>query len=73
MIYDGTFGGMNIFWWFLWGFLMVWIFAVPYDIPGQRNKKQSPLDILKRRFASGQILNDEYLEKKKILELDIVK
>jgi len=48
--------------------MLFWIFALPYDIPFQRKRKDSALDILKRRLASGEISNEEYLEKKKILE-----
>jgi putative membrane protein len=60
--------GMHFFWWFLWISLLIWIFATPYEIPGQRSKKDSPLEILKKRFAAGQINEKEYLEKKKTLE-----
>lgn len=49
-------------------FLLLWIFASPYSILGQRAKKDTPLDILKKRLASGEISNEEYQEKKKILE-----
>ena len=73
-IYHGyNFGGMHIIWWFIWMIFIFWIFATPYDIPGQRRRKDSPLDILQKRFASGQISNDEYQEKKKILENDLSK
>jgi len=41
-----------------------------YDIPGQRNKKISPLDLLQQRFASGQIIKEEYQERKNILISD---
>jgi len=51
--------------------LIFWIFATPYDIPGQRKRKDSPLDILQKRFASGEIQNEEYQEKRKILENDL--
>ncbi len=68
MYYDGYhFWGMHLFWWIIWGILLFTIFVTPYDIPGQRNKKDSPLDILQKRFASGQITNEEYVEKKKML------
>ena len=74
MLYDGYhFWGMHLLWWFVWLGLLFWVFAVPYNIPGQRMKKDSPLDILKKRFASGQIKTEEYQEKKKILESDIAK
>jgi len=67
MYYTNYFWGMNPIWWFVWIVLLIWIFAVPYNIPGQRTKKDSPLDILRRRFASGQITTAEYQEKKAIL------
>lgn len=69
--YDGHhFWGMHWFWWILWLIFIFWIFVIPYDIPGQRKKKDSPLDILKRRFAAGEINKEEYEEKKSILERD---
>jgi putative membrane protein len=67
-MYEGHFWGMNLIWWFLWIILIFWIFATPYNIPGQRTKKDTPLDILKKRFAAGQINDEEYLAKKKLLE-----
>ena len=69
MYYDGYhFMGMHLIWWFFWVLFMFWIFATPYYVPFQQKKKDSPFDILKNRFASGQITNEEYQEKKKILE-----
>ncbi len=73
MFYSNYYWGMHFVWWFIWVILLFWIFATPYDIPGQRTKKDSPLDILQKRFASGRITNDEYQEKRKILENDGVK
>lgn len=61
--------GMHLIWWFVWGTLIFWIFATPYNIPGQKIKNDSPLDILKKRLASSQISKEEYEEKKKILEV----
>lgn len=63
-----NFWGMHFFWWFVWVILLIWIFAVPANIPGQRLKKDSPLDILKTRFAMGEITTVEYREKKNLLE-----
>ena len=65
---DYNYWGMNLIWWLIWIVLLFWIFATPYNIPGQRMKKDSPLDILKKRFASGEIKAAEYLEMKKTLE-----
>jgi putative membrane protein len=73
MYYNYYYGGMHLIWWAVWIVLLFWIFALPYRIPLQRYKKDSPLDILRRRFASGEITNEEYQEKKKILESDLGK
>ncbi len=70
MFYESNYWGMDFIWWVAWIFLLIWIFAIPYNIPGQRKPKDSPLDILKRRFASGQIGKDEYEQSKKTLQDD---
>ena len=68
MFYDGYhFWGMHLVWWFVWVFLLLTIFATPYEIPGQRRKRNSPLEILQKRFAAGEITANEYQEKKDIL------
>jgi len=71
MFYENYYWGMNLIWWFLWIILMIWIFAIPYDIPGERKRKESPVDILKRKFASGEINTYEYQERKRILESEL--
>lgn len=64
---------MDLIWWCAWIFMLVWIFAVPYNIPGQRNKKDGPLDVLLKRFASGEIGAEEYNERKKIIEMELIR
>ena len=59
---------MNFIWWAIWLIMTFWIFAIPYDIPGQRKQKVKPLAILKKRLASGKITLKEYEEMKKSLE-----
>ncbi len=71
MFYDGyQLWGMHVGWWFIWGILLLWIFATPYDIPGQRSRRESPLDVLKKYYASGKITEAEFQEKKKNLLAD---
>jgi putative membrane protein len=70
MFYNNNFWGMDLIWWIIWMIMIFWIFATPYDIPGQRRRKDSPLDILQRRLAWGQITNEEYQESKKVLISD---
>lgn len=68
-MYDGYhFGGMHLFWWIVWTLLLFWIFAVPYNIPGQRMKKDTPLDILKKKYAAGEINKVQYDERKAVIE-----
>ncbi|MFV7236131.1 MULTISPECIES: SHOCT domain-containing protein [Flavobacterium] len=62
------FWGMHLLWWIFWVILVIWIFATPYNIPGQRTKNDTPLDILKKRFAKGEITKEEFDEKKKFLD-----
>lgn len=67
-VYEGHhFWGMHWIWWILWVILLFWIFATPWDVPGQRKKKDSPLDILKKRYAEGEINTEEFEERKKVL------
>jgi putative membrane protein len=73
MFYNNYYWGMHFGWWLIWVIMLFWIFATPYDIPGQRRKRDTPLEILQKRFAAGQITNDEYQEKRKILENDLSK
>ncbi|SRX55084.1 SHOCT domain-containing protein [Aequorivita sp. CIP111184] len=65
--YDGSFWGMHLIWWIIWVILIAWIFFIPADIPYQKSKKESPLDILKMRFAKGEISKEEFEVSKKIL------
>jgi putative membrane protein len=68
MIYENNYyWGMNSTWWLVWVILLFWIFVVPYDIPFQRRRKDSPLDVLKKRFADGQMTKEEYQAQKDIL------
>lgn len=60
--------GMHTFWWIIWVFFLIWVFATPYNIPGQRAKHNSPLDILKKRYALREINKEEYREKKTVLK-----
>jgi putative membrane protein len=74
MLYAGYhFWGMHLVWWFIWLSLLFWIFAIPYNVPGQRKRVRTPLDILQTRFASGQITTEEYEDMKRILEKDFSK
>ncbi len=65
---EGNFYGMHIVWWFIWIVLLVWIFLTPWGYRRHRGKIETPLEILKKRYASGEITKEEYEERKQVLE-----
>lgn len=64
---DGHFWGMHFIWWIIWIIFIVWVFNSLFKIPGQRSKSESPMDILKKRYANGDITKEEFEEKRKTL------
>jgi putative membrane protein len=59
------FWGMHWFWWIFWVFL--WIMFLSFMMPMRRTtyrEMQSPLQLLKRRYAAGEITSEEYEERR---------
>ena len=68
-MYNGyNYGGMHFIWWIIWFAFIIWIFFTPYYIPGRRRNLDTPLDLLKKRLAAGEISENEFLQIKKTLE-----
>lgn len=64
------FWGMGWFWWCFWVIIII-VFLILFEpVPKQKAKRNTALDILQKRFASGEISKEEYEEKKKVLEKD---
>lgn len=62
---------------FIWIFILIAvIFFIWYvnreniNWPGNNQRHESPLDVLKKRFARGEINKEEYEEQKALLEED---
>ncbi len=69
--YEGYhFGGMHFVWWIIWIVFVIWVFATPWTIPGERRKPNRPLEILQKRFAGGSITKEESEERKAVLKND---
>lgn len=66
--YSHFYWGMHWIWWILWILLLVWIFATPWPPYSRRKKEETPMDILKKRFARGDIAREEFQEGKRVLE-----
>ncbi len=64
------FFGMHLLWWLFWLSLLISVFF--FDA-APKSRRDSPMRILKKRFAAGEISVKEYEERKAILERDTVK
>jgi len=49
-----SFFGMHLVWWFIWIMLLFLDICIAIPIPFQRGMKESALDILQKRFATGK-------------------
>lgn len=65
-----NFGEMYLVWWSIWIFIILIFIGLFISSSKKKIREDSPLDILMKRFASGEITNEEYLKKKKIIEKD---
>ena len=66
----GWIGGMHMAWWVFWVLMIILFLAFMEAKPKNRNqqKNEEPLEILKRRYAAGEITTEEYEERKAHLE-----
>jgi putative membrane protein len=67
----GYWFGMNVLWWVFWAILIVAFFAFLTPVPRRYARAvNDPLEILKRRYAAGEITTAEYEERRaRLLEL----
>lgn len=65
------FGGMHLYWWLFW--LLLWVLFFSFMTPMRRvayRQMQSPMQLLKRRYAAGDITSDQYEQQKQQLVRD---
>ena len=61
---------MHFFWWLFWVAAVVLIFSLVTPVlPGRW--RETPLQLLQPRYATGEVLTLEYEERRGILERDI--
>lgn len=67
MFYDHHFIGMHWIWWLIVvGIILLVVFnVIPYRTKSELN--EDAMEILKKRFARGEIEREEFEERKKIL------
>ena len=69
---DGwSFFGMHVIWWFVWILILTTAFAAFTSVP-KRDQRAGvrALDILRRRYAAGQMSLEDYEQRKAVLERD---
>jgi putative membrane protein len=65
------FMGMHALWWVFWIILIVvFVGFMTSSLRGQASDRETPLEILRRRYAKGEISSEEYEERKAKLEGD---
>lgn len=70
MHFDGWgFLGMHVFWWLFWIVLILALFGLFEPVP-RRRVRETPLQVLQRRYAAGELSTQEYEERKVRLERD---
>jgi putative membrane protein len=63
--------GMHLLWWLFWIVLILVIIGLLNPVP-RRKVLETPLQVLQRRYAAGEISTQEYEERKARLEQDTV-
>ena len=66
-----SFFGMHVIWWFAWILIFTTAFSAFTPVP-KRDFRAGvrALDILRRRYAAGQISSEDYERRKTVLERD---
>lgn len=74
MFYDGGYvmGGMHALWWLFWIALVGVLLYVGFGRSGGRRRppRETPLEVLQRRFTNGEIAPQQYEERKTLLDRD---
>lgn len=74
-MHNGWMWGMHGFWWIFWLLVivgLVWTIARSKrgqsESPEEPEVRETPMDILKRRYAEGKLSTEEYEKRKERLE-----
>lgn len=67
---DWSLWGMHALWWLFWCAMVIVALVLLSRSDGDAGLRETPLDILQRRYASGEIGEKEYEERKRTLKRD---
>lgn len=65
----GWFFGMHLLWWLFWIVLIAALFGLFEPVP-RKKVRETPLQVLQRRYAMGELSTQEYEERKTRLAKD---
>jgi putative membrane protein len=65
----GWLWGMHFMWWSFWLVFVVIFFVFMKPVP-RNTARETPMQILRRRYAAGAISSEEYEERKAKLDRD---
>lgn len=68
-INGGWFFGMHLLWWLFWIALIAALFGL-FGPVSRKKVRDTPLQVLQRRYAMGELSTQEYEERKKRLTVD---
>lgn len=70
--YGGWGGGWWWIWWVIWALIIIFAFAwwIPWGGRDRVVRRETPLELLQRRLANGEISPQDYEERKAILLRD---
>ncbi|MEQ1854928.1 MAG: SHOCT domain-containing protein [Longimicrobiales bacterium] len=69
----GTWGflGMHLFWWLFWLMIIVGFTSMFTPVPKDQAKHlETPLGLLQRRYAAGEVSTEEYEQRRAVLGRD---
>jgi putative membrane protein len=69
MFYNYDFFGMDLIWWGVW-FILITVFFYFFQPVRRKKVKRNPIDVLQYKFSNGEINENEYEQRRRVLEID---
>ena len=62
--------GMHVFWWLFWVVIVIGVASLFTPVWRQEARRDTPLDVIQRRYAAGEISSEEYEQRRTVLLRD---
>jgi len=67
MYFEHHYWGMHLFWWIFWVVIISLLLFSPWPIRPLA-RRDTAIEVLRRRFAAGEITEDEYRQRLDVLD-----